>query len=72
MKEPEQFNWSQLGKPFTEEDLEYLCRFWDYDGQVLVAYALDRPPDNLCKKVYKLKKSGKFDYYKNLNKHWCI
>ncbi len=71
MLEQEEVTWAQLGKPFTEEDLEYLCRFWDCDGEVMVAYALDRPPATLRTKVYKLKKSGKFDLYKNLNKHWC-
>lgn len=59
------------GKRFTEEELEYLCKFWEYDGQVRMAYALERSEKNLCKTVYKLRKSGKFDYYKTLNKYYC-
>jgi hypothetical protein len=58
------------GKRFTEAELEYLCRFWDYDGQEMMSYALDRSEKNLRSQVWKLRKSGKFDYYKHLNKHW--
>lgn len=56
--------------PFTEEELEYLCKFWDYDGQTIMAYALDRTEKNLRSQIWRLKKSGKFDYYKNLRKYY--
>lgn len=57
-------------KPFTEEELEYLCKFWEYDGRRTMSYALGRPERNLQSLVSKLRKKGLFDYYKNLNKHW--
>lgn len=58
------------GETFTEEELEYLCKYWEYDGQRLMAYALGRTEHVLRNKVYYLRKNGKLDYYKNLNKHF--
>jgi hypothetical protein len=58
------------GKMFTEEDLEYLCKYWEVDHQRTLAYALGRPEKNLASTIWSLRKSGKYDYYKNLNKHW--
>lgn len=57
-------------KKFTESDLEYLCKYWDYDDRRTLSYALGRPEKNLANTVSRLRKSGKFDYYKNLNKYW--
>lgn len=59
-----------MAKRFTEEELEYLCRFWEHDGQNLMADALDRDGKSLRSQVNYLRKSGKFEYYKKLNKHW--
>lgn len=58
-------------KQYSEAELEYLCKFWEHDGQELMACALDRPSKNLKNAVSRLRKSGKFEFYKNLNKHWC-
>ena len=56
------------GKPYSEEDLIYLCKFWEYDHRQTVAMALGRTEHTLASKVYTLRKAGKFDYYKN--KEW--
>ena len=57
-------------KPFSESDLEYLCKFYDVDGAKLIAMALGRTEAAVNSKLNKLKKLGLFEYYKNLNKHW--
>lgn len=58
------------GKPFTESDLEYLCKYYDHDGGQLMAMALGRTVKVVLSKVAELRKKGLYDYYKNLNKHW--
>jgi hypothetical protein len=58
------------GEPFSEEDLEYLCKYWEVSSPREMSYALERPEHNLCSKVAYLKKTNRFDFYKNLNKYW--
>lgn len=58
------------GKPFTEEELEYLCKFYETDGRQMMSFALGRTEAAIGEKFNKLKKQGRFDYYKNLNKFW--
>lgn len=57
-------------KSYTEEELEYLCKYWEHDHRQVMSFALGRPETTLQMKVHKLRKEGLFDYYKNLNKHW--
>lgn len=57
-------------QPFTEEELEYLCKYWEHDGRRSMSFALGRPEHSLAVTVARLKKEGLFEYYKNLNKHW--
>ncbi|MDQ0254899.1 hypothetical protein J2S74_002281 [Evansella vedderi] len=57
-------------QPWTEEDLEYLCKFWGFDERRTLSFALGRPESALDTKVGVLKKEGLFLYYKKLNKHW--
>lgn len=57
-------------KPFTQIEIEYLCKYIEIDGVELISYALGRTPKSIIKKHLKLKKDGNFDYYKNLNKYW--
>lgn len=58
------------GKPFTQSDLEYLCKYYYIDGVKSMAYAMGRTERVIAGKVYKLKVEGLFNYYKNLNVHW--
>ncbi|MDR9794057.1 DNA-entry nuclease [Aeribacillus pallidus] len=58
------------GKPFTESDLEYICKFYEFDGPELISLALGRTEKTIMTKVYELRKQGLYDYYKNLNKYW--
>lgn len=58
------------GKPFTESDLEYLCKFWEVDNWRTMSFALGKTEKALATKISKLRKEGLYGYYKNLNKHW--
>lgn len=51
-------------KPFTEEELEYLCRFYEVDDSRTMAFALGRTEATVVAKVSELKKRGLFEYYK--------
>lgn len=57
-------------KPFTEADLEYLCKFWEVDHRRTLSFALGRPETSLAMKVSALKRKGLYEYYKTLGKHW--
>lgn len=58
------------GKPFSESDLEYLCKYYEADGGQLMAMALGRTVKTILSKVTDLRRKGLFEHYKNLNKHW--
>lgn len=57
------------GEPYSESELEYICKF-AADGSALLSLAVGRPMTSVAAKITALKSSGKFFYYKNLNKHW--
>jgi hypothetical protein len=58
------------GKPFSESDLEYLCKYFDVDPIRTLSFSLGRTEHTCATKVSQLKRKGLFEYYKNLNKHW--
>lgn len=58
------------GKPFTESDLEYICKFYDYDGAKMTSLAIGKTEATISSKIHYLRKKGLYSYYKNLNKHW--
>lgn len=58
-------------RTFTEEELEYICRFYEFDGPTLLAAALEVPMKSIVQKVYSLRKSGKYNKYKNQRKYWA-
>ncbi|MGE6717856.1 DNA-entry nuclease [Peribacillus frigoritolerans] len=55
---------------WTEEDKEYLCKFHEYDRLESIAFALGRTKTTVADQLSTLKKKGKYEYYKNLNKFW--
>ncbi len=57
-------------KPWTASDLEYLCKYYELDGMRYMSYALGRTEGTITEQIKRLKQSGKFEYYKNLNKYW--
>lgn len=51
-------------QPFTDDDLEYLCMFFEFDNTRSLAFALGKT-EHVCRiKYYKLKKDGLVDYYR--------
>ncbi|MBY6877925.1 hypothetical protein EXM98_04165 [Clostridium botulinum] len=56
------------GKPFTKDDLIYMCSMWDSMQKADIAMALGRTHGTILSKKYYLKKIGLFDYYKRLGK----
>lgn len=55
------------GQPWTEEDLEYLCKFHGVEPLATLALALDRPETSIATKIRVLKREGKYEYYRNLS-----
>lgn len=58
------------GTHFTESDLEYICKFSEVDHARHLAFAIGKTEHTIRTKISNLKRSGKYEYYKNLNKHW--
>lgn len=56
------------GKPFTKDDLIYMCSMWDGMKKAAIAMALGKTVNAVFNKKYYLKKIGLFDYYKKLGK----
>ncbi|MEK3771111.1 DNA-entry nuclease [Paenibacillus sp. FSL R5-0887] len=53
------------GKPFTQEDLEYLCTFYGVDDARALSFALGKT-EHVCRvKFAKLKAQGLVDHYRN-------
>ncbi len=59
-----------MGKTWTESDMEYLCKYYEIDDMKTLSLALGRTANSLVTKKLKLEQQGKYEYYKNLNKHW--
>lgn len=58
------------GKKFTDEQLEYLCKFYEIDGMKSMAMALGKTEKVIGSKIAQLRRNGKYEYYKNLNKYY--
>ncbi|WP_142415459.1 hypothetical protein [Hathewaya massiliensis] len=54
------------GKPFTKDDLIYMCSMWDSMKKADIAMALGKTHGTVLAKVYELRKKKLFDYYKKL------
>lgn len=57
------------GKEFSDEELAYLCKFYEVDSLKSLSLALGRIEQTLTNKVVYLRKTGLFDYYK---KKWDL
>lgn len=58
------------GEPWTEEELEYLCKYYEIDGRDTIAMALGKTPSTVAAKVTQLRKRGLIEHYKQLNEYW--
>ena len=56
-------------QPFSEEDLEYLCKFYDADGPRAISYALGKTEKTCMSRISELRKNGKYEYYRSLNNY---
>lgn len=54
------------GKPWTVQELIYLCSSWDGMKKADIAAALGRTHSTVLTTANQLRKEGKFDYYKKL------
>lgn len=54
------------GKPFTVDELVYLCKYYEFDSVLDMSLALGRTPKTLQSKVVKLRQSGMYEIYKNM------
>ncbi|MFU1797485.1 DNA-entry nuclease [Paenibacillus azoreducens] len=55
-------------KPFSQEDLEYLCMFYEFDGARTMAFALGKTEHTLRVKYNRLKRAGLVEYYRKCYK----
>ncbi|MGI8381686.1 DNA-entry nuclease [Priestia megaterium] len=58
------------GTKWTDEEVEYLCKFSEHDGLELISLALGRTLTTVATKITKLRAKGEFDYYKHRNKYY--
>lgn len=54
-------------KPFTVDDLIYLCKYNDVDGPKLMSMALGKTEMTVANKITHLRKVGLYEYYKSLS-----
>lgn len=52
-------------QPFSQEDLEYLCTFYNVDDTRTMAFALGKTEHTCRVKYNKLKHDGRVDYYRD-------
>lgn len=57
-------------QPFTESDLEYMCKYAEIDNTQTISFAIGKTEATIYNKLKQLRKMGLYEYYKNLNKHW--
>lgn len=54
------------GKPFSQDDLIYMCKFYEIDGPRKISFALGKTEHTVMSRISALRKNGKFEYYKNM------
>lgn len=57
-------------KYWLEDELEYICKFHDVDELTTLALAVGRPDTAVASQLSELRKNGKYEYYRNLDKHY--
>lgn len=54
----------------TVSELEYICKFSEYDDLKTLAYAIGRTETVVAMVLCNAKKDGTYEYFKNNNFHW--
>lgn len=58
------------GKPYTKDELMYICSMWDYMDHFDISLAIGKTQASIENKVYILKKQGLFEHYRMLGKRF--
>lgn len=54
-----------VSKSFTDEELEYICRFTEVDGVPSIACGLDRSPRSIYYIIKRLKAEGRYEKFRS-------
>ncbi len=54
-------------KMWTLSELEYLCKFYKIDGPLMTSLALGKTQKTVSGVYGALKRSGEYEFYRNLN-----
>lgn len=54
-------------KPYTVSDLVYICQNYESKSKEEISLAVGRTPGAIMRMVYKLRKDGMFEEYKNMD-----
>lgn len=54
------------GKPYTRDDLVYMCAMWGSIPIADIAMAIGKTHGSVASKVYTLKRQGRFDHFKKV------
>ncbi|KOO40320.1 hypothetical protein [Priestia koreensis] len=57
-------------KRWHESDLEYIAKFYDFDGIESVSMALGRSEESVKSRFYRLQRAGKIDSYRKFGRFW--
>ena len=55
------------GKPFTDEEKEYIAKYYKTDGARKVSFALGRTEKAIMEKYSEMNRNGTLDYYRSLH-----
>jgi hypothetical protein len=55
------------GKPYTTDELIYICKFYEVDGPRLISFAIGKTELTIMNTVCELRKSYRFEKYKNMS-----
>ncbi|WP_246168306.1 DNA-entry nuclease [Paenibacillus antarcticus] len=55
------------GKHYTTSELIYICKYYEIDGRRNMSLAIGKTIKSITSTVWKLRQSGKWDYYKNFD-----
>lgn len=53
------------GKPFTTDELIYICKYHDVDDPRTLSFAIGKTEHTIASKITRLRHDGKYDMYRN-------
>jgi hypothetical protein len=53
------------GRPYTTDELIYICKFYEVDGPRLISFAIGKTELTVMNTVFELRRDGKFEGFKN-------